>query len=142
MTPDRLIGSEIMGMNLTPYLKNLQNKKITYSIAKRLVNVSIQGNKLDTKIGSDYDELFKYHTSFDQVFLNYGVKPLDKLYFNLIPYSKNEGSVNYDKFIVGEKQDIVKNKNNKFDLYRIGDAVSSRNIHAAIYDALRLLINI
>jgi N-methyl-L-proline demethylase len=142
MTPDRLIGSEIMGMNLTPYLKNLQNKKITYSIAKRLVNVSIQGNKLDTEIGSDYDELFKYHTSFDQVFLNYGVKPLDKLYFNLIPYSKNEGSVNYDKFIVGEKQDIVKNKNNKFDLYRIGDAVSSRNIHAAIYDALRLLINI
>ena len=35
MTPDRLISSEIMGMNLTPYLKNLQNKKITYSIAKR-----------------------------------------------------------------------------------------------------------
>ena len=25
-----------------------------------------------------------------------------------------------------------------FTLFRIGDAVSSRNIHAAIYDALRL----
>ena len=42
MTPDRLISSEIMGMNLTPYIKNLQNKNITYSIAKRLLGVSLE----------------------------------------------------------------------------------------------------
>ena len=32
------------------------------------------------------------------------------------------------------------NKNDKGDyfLYRVGDAVSSRNIHAAIYDSLRI----
>ena len=142
MTPDRLISSEIMGMNLTPYLKNLQNKKITYSIAKRLIDVSIKGNKLNATIGSDYDENFKHHSIYDQIFLNYGVKPLDELYFNLVSFSKNEGEVNYTKFIKGEIQNIIKNKNNKFNLYRIGDAVSSRNIHAAIYDALRLVINL
>ena len=142
MTPDRLISSEIMGMNLTPYLKNLQDKKITYTIAKRLLDVSIKGNKLNALIGSDYDENFKYNSSYDQVFLNYGIKPLDELYFSLIPYSKNNGEVDYNKFINGEEQNIIKNKNNKFNLYRIGDAVSSRNIHAAIYDALRLLINL
>jgi hypothetical protein len=59
-----------------------------------------------------------------------------------VPLSKNEGEVNYDKLIKGEQQNIIKNNNNKFNLYRIGDAVSSRNIHAAIYDALRLLVNI
>ena len=142
MTPDRLISSEIMGMNLTPYLKNLQNKKITYSIAKRLIDVSIKGNKLNAIIGSDYDENFKHSSTYDQIFLNYGVKPLDELYFNLVSFSKNEGEVNYTKFINGESQNIIKNKNNKFNLYRIGDAVSSRNIHAAIYDALRLVINL
>ena len=142
MTPDRLISSEIMGMNLTPYLKNLQNKKITYSIAKRLIDVSIKGNKLNATIGSDYDENFKHNYIYDQIFLNYGVKPLDELYFNLVSFSKNEGEVNYTKFIKGEIQNIIKNKNNKFNLYRIGDAVSSRNIHAAIYDALRLVINL
>jgi len=142
MTPDRLISSEIMGMNLTPYLKNLQNKKITYSIAKRLKDVSIKGNKLNAIIGSDYDENFKHSSTYDQIFLNYGVKPLDDLYFNLVSFSKNEGEVNYTKFIKGEIQNIIKNKNNKFNLYRIGDAVSSRNIHAAIYDALRLVINL
>jgi len=26
----------------------------------------------------------------------------------------------------------------RFELHRIGDAVASRNIHAAVYDALRL----
>ena len=142
MTPDRLISSEIMGMNLTPYLKNLQNKKITYSIAKRLKDVSIKGNKLNAIIGSDYDENFKHSSTYDQIFLNYGVKPLDELYFNLVSFSKNAGEVNYTKFIKGEAQNIIKNKNNKFNLYRIGDAVSSRNIHAAIYDALRLVINL
>ena len=141
MTPDRLISSEIMGMNLTPYLKNLQNKKIKYSIAKRLLDVSIEGNKLNALIGSDYDENFKYNSSYDQVFLNYGIRPLDELYFNLVPLSKNKGEVDYNKFINGEEQDIISD-NNQFNLFRIGDAVSSRNIHAAIYDALRLLINL
>ena len=142
MTPDRLISSEIMGMNLTPYLKNLQDKKITYSIAKRLLDVSIKGNKLNALIGSDYDENFKYNSSYDQVFLNYGIKPLDELYYSLVPFSKNKGEVDYNKFINGDEQDIIKSDNNKFNLFRIGDAVSSRNIHAAIYDALRLVVNL
>ena len=142
MTPDRLISSEIMGMNLTPYLKNLQNKKIKYSIARRLLDVSIKGNKLNALIGSDYDENLKFNSTYDQIIINYGVKPLDELYFNLVPLSRNEGEVNYDKFIKGEEQNIIKNNKNKFNLYRIGDAISSRNIHAAIYDALRITINI
>ncbi len=142
MTPDRLLSSEIMGMNLTPYLKNLQNKNISFLIGKRLLDVSIKGNKLNALIGSDYDELFKYYSTFDQVFVNYGTKPLDNLYFELLPLSKNMGEVNYEKFINGYEQDIIKNKDSKFNVFRIGDAVSSRNIHAAIYDALRLLIKI
>ena len=40
------------------------------------------------------------------------------------------------------EQDIIISDKNKFNLFRIGDAVSSRNIHAAIYDALRLVIKI
>ena len=142
ITPDRLISSEIMGMNLTPYLKKLQNENISFLIGKRLLDVSIKGNKLNALTGSDYDELFKNNSEYDQVFVNYGTKPLDELYFELLPLSKNMGEVNYEKFIKGYKQDIVKNKDSKFNIFRIGDAVSSRNIHAAIYDALRLVIKI
>ena len=38
----------------------------------------------------------------------------------------------------GTAAEIVTNPAGGYLLYRIGDAVSSRNIHAAIYDALRL----
>ena len=32
----------------------------------------------------------------------------------------------------------VNNRGGEFQLFRVGDAVASRNIHAAIYDSLRL----
>ncbi len=38
--------------------------------------------------------------------------------------------------IGGRPQDVVLNPDGRFSLYRIGNAVSARNTHAAIYDAL------
>jgi hypothetical protein len=38
----------------------------------------------------------------------------------------------------GRTQQVVRNADGSFQLFRIGDAVASRNIHAAVYDALRL----
>eukprot|EP00966_Prymnesium_polylepis_P303869 7020045-Prymnesium_polylepis.1 len=35
-------------------------------------------------------------------------------------------------------QRVVHNTSGAFDLFRVGDAVSSRNVHAALYDSLRL----
>jgi N-methyl-L-proline demethylase len=61
------------------------------------------------------------------------------LYFALKPQSSNLGAVDQQELIFGKPQSIVKNKNGKFQLFRIGDAVASRNTHAAIYDALRLV---
>lgn len=65
--------------------------------------------------------------------------PLDDLYFDLRPMSRNEGAVDHAALIDGRQQSIVTNSNGAFQLFRIGDAVSSRNTHAAIYDALRLV---
>lgn len=60
------------------------------------------------------------------------------IYFDLKPHASNGGEVNYDDLIVGKPQNVVRNEDGRFQLFRIGDAVESRNIHAAIYDALRL----
>ena len=38
----------------------------------------------------------------------------------------------------GAPQTLATNPDGRYRLFRIGDAVASRNIHAAIYDALRL----
>ncbi|MBQ0805385.1 NADH:flavin oxidoreductase [Sulfitobacter sp.] len=138
MTPDRSFAPEIMAMNLVPYMRSLQDKDVTFTVTRRLLGVARAGNKLIATIGTDYSDFTKQQ-EYDQVVVNYGTLPLDDLYFALKPLSKNEGAVDYDALIMGEKQTLDWNNDAPFWLYRIGDAVSSRNTHAAIYDALRLV---
>jgi hypothetical protein len=56
--------------------------------------------------------------------------------------SRNGGEVDYRALEEGRAQAVVRHPEAAFTLYRIGDAVASRNIHAAIYDALRLVKDI
>ena len=64
---------------------------------------------------------------------------MDDLYFDLKPLSLNQGVVDYDALIESAPQTVTQNDEGAFQLFRIGDAVSARNTHAAIYDALRLV---
>ena len=54
----------------------------------------------------------------------------------------NRGEVDIKAFIAGRPQTIATNPEGKFQLFRIGDAVASRNIHAAILDSYRLMIGL
>jgi hypothetical protein len=74
----------------------------------------------------------------DWVVADHGTLPLADTYFELKASSSNLGAVDYGALIEGRPQDLVRNPTGSFQLFRIGDAVSSRNIHAAVYDALRL----
>ena len=47
--------------------------------------------------------------------------------------------MDHGALIASQPQNIQRNMNGNFQLFRIGDAVSARNTHAAIYDALRLV---
>ena len=138
MTPDRTFSPEIMAMNLVPYMRSLQDKDVTFTVTRRLLDVRRAGNKLMATIGTDYSN-FSQQQSYDQIVINYGTMPLDDLYFELKPLSKNYGAVDYDALINGRPQTLIRNCNGTFQLFRIGDAVSARNTHAAIYDALRLV---
>ena len=68
--------------------------------------------------------------------------PLDELYFQLKKNSINEGVIDYKSLIKGNFNEITQNPKGNYHLYRVGDAVSSRNIHAAIFDSLRICKNI
>jgi hypothetical protein len=110
-------------------------------VTRRLMDVIRTGNKLTARIGTDYSNHI-YEIDVDQVVVNYGTLPLDDLYFDLKPSSSNLGEVDYDALISGTPQTIKRNNTGAFQLFRIGDAVSARNTHAAIYDALRLVKDI
>lgn len=141
MTPDRTFAPDIMAMNLVPYMRALQDKDVTFTVTRRLLSVTPDGNQLTATIGTDYSD----HTSkaqYDQVVVNYGTLPLDELYFDLKELSSNRGEVDQSALIEGRPQTIASNPDGQFQLFRIGDAVSARNTHAAIYDALRLMKDI
>ncbi|MDE3120408.1 MAG: NADH:flavin oxidoreductase [Paracoccaceae bacterium] len=141
MTPDRVFAPDIMAMNLVPYMRALQDKDVTFTVTRRLKGVAKDGNRLKATIGTDYSG-FTSEKTYDQIVVNYGTLPLADLYFDLKPLSSNGGEVDYDALIAGRPQAVTRNPQGRFKLYRIGDAVSARNTHAAIYDALRLMKDI
>ena len=65
-----------------------------------------------------------------------GTAPLEDLYLALKPASANRGAVDYEA-LVGGGEVFPKTQPGSYTLFRIGDAVASRNIHAAIYDGIR-----
>ncbi len=137
VTPERFFAADIGGLNHVKYAECFAENDVRITINTRLVSVTKKGNRLEANLGTDYGER-TWTREVDQVVVEHGTLPLDDLYFELKPRSKNEGIVDYQKLINGEPQNVATNREGKFQLFRIGDAVASRNIHAAIYDALRL----
>ena len=138
MTPDRTFAPEVMGLNLVPYVTSLQDKNVKMTVAQRLIGVSKDSNRLLADIGSDYGGK-RVQKSYDQIVVNYGTLPNAELYFDLKPLSCNFGEIDHDALIAGRAQRLAHNPDGSFQLFRIGDAVASRNTHASIYDALRLV---
>ncbi|MCW8057285.1 NADH:flavin oxidoreductase [Agrobacterium tumefaciens] len=137
MTPDRAFAPEVMAMNLVPYMRSLQKLDVTFTVTYRLEAAERNGNQLIAHVGSDYGGVTKSRT-VDQIVVNHGTIPLDDLYFDLKPGSKNLGEISYDALLAGTTQTVERNPDGAYRLFRIGDAVAARNTHAAIYDALRL----
>lgn len=124
-------------MNLVPYMRSLQKLDATFTVTFRLESAEKQGNQIIANVGSDYGGVSKQRI-VDQIVVNHGTIPLDELYFELKPLSKNLGETSYDQLLAGEPQSVTRNAEGRFQLFRIGDAVAARNTHAAIYDGLRI----
>ena len=70
--------------------------------------------------------------------VEHGTLPNADLYFDLKEESINLGIIDYKSLIQGKHKETYKNQQGNYFLYRVGDAISSRNIHAAIYDSIRI----
>jgi hypothetical protein len=115
----------------------MADAKVTINL--RAERLERRGNRIAAVFWDEYAkrEVVK---EADQVVVEYGTLPLDDLYFALREGSLNRGEVEFKPFIVGRPQTLVTNLEGRYRLYRIGDAVASRNIHAAVLDAFRLMV--
>jgi NADPH-dependent 2,4-dienoyl-CoA reductase/sulfur reductase-like enzyme len=138
VTPERTLAPDVGGTSYPPYFQAFAEHDVKITINLKLVSVRRDGNRL---VGTFHDEFGKrmIEKSADQIVVEHGTLPLDDLYKELKERSVNRGEVDYKALLSGRPQMLVRNPEGLFRLLRIGDAVASRNIHAAVYDALRLV---
>ena len=137
VTPDRFGAADTGGMNWPIYLRRFHGAGVRITPDSRLTRVERSGNQLLATLRNVYSGKTEERT-VDQVVVEHGTVPADDLYFALKPLSTNAGVIDLERLIAGGEQDKRLNPGGTFRLFRVGDAVSSRDIHAALYDSLRL----
>lgn len=140
VSPERFFAPEMGGMNHVPYMRAFHEHGVRVTINTRLMSVARNGNQLVATLGSDFDPDYREERLVDQVVVEHGTLPIDDLYRELKPLSRNGGAVDYGNLVNGGAIFPQRLAEGQFDLLRIGDAVHARNIHAAIYDGLRYAI--
>lgn len=141
VTPERTVGISVGSMNSPAYLAAFAEHDVEVTLARRLVGVRRAGvgedGRLVATLASDYSDRL-LERPVDHVVVEHGTLPNDELYHALVPASSNLGEVDHAALLGGVPQAVATNPDGDYQLFRIGDAVTSRNIHAAVYDALRL----
>jgi 2,4-dienoyl-CoA reductase-like NADH-dependent reductase (Old Yellow Enzyme family) len=138
VTPERMLAPDIGGTSFPAYVRALNQAEAMITLNLRLERLERRGNRI---VGVFRDEYAKrrIEKEADQIVVEHGTVPMDELYFALKPLSSNLGEVDHAALLGGAPQTVVRNEEGRFRLFRIGDAVASRNIHAAVYDAIRLM---
>lgn len=137
VTPERMLAPLIGGTNHPAYMKAFEQHGVDIILNQNLIKVTRDGNRLTAHLFNEYAETTRTLTA-DKVVVEHGTLPLSDVYEALKPLSSNGGALDHKAFTEITPQTLVRNNAGTFQLFRIGDAVSSRNIHAAIYDGLRL----
>ena len=138
MTPERMVCAQIGGTNYPAYLKAFYEHgvRITPDHWLRRVERDADG-RLRATVYNDFTKTTTTR-SYDRIIVEHGTLPLADTYEALKPTSRNGGETDLEALLAGRPQAIERNPEGEYQLFRIGDAVASRNIHAALYDALRL----
>jgi 2,4-dienoyl-CoA reductase-like NADH-dependent reductase (Old Yellow Enzyme family) len=134
-SPDSLIAQEVSKIERPFYLQRFYEKNVKMLPDNAMVCAEKHENRIRVTLrnrltGSQQERIV------DQLIFENGTLPNDEVFIELRPQSVNDGVTDLDALLSGSPQP-AKDKEG-FALYRIGDAVSSRDIHTAILDASRL----
>lgn len=133
-TPDRLIGRELGGSSYPVYLGNLARAGVVLTPAHALSRVERHGNRLRAHLAHEYGGPDTAR-EVDIVVAECGTEPVPGLFAALKPHAANHGVTDLAATLAHHPQPMLRPG---LRLYRLGDAVASRDIHAALLDALRL----
>ncbi len=116
--------------------KRLYEKDVDVVLDQRLMKVIRNGQSFEVTFSNTLTQAEETYVT-DLVIVEAGTLPMEDLFDDLKPASVNAGVTNLDALVACASQNWRASQG-KFELYRVGDAVTSRDIHTAIYDANRL----
>ncbi|MBL8699289.1 MAG: FAD-dependent oxidoreductase [Alphaproteobacteria bacterium] len=118
------------------YRQRLAKHGARVTVDHALTKVRREGNRL---VATFKHELIgtTLELSAAQVIVERGTIPVDDVFVGLRAASANNGITDNETLLAAKPQ-LASRKPGEFELHRIGDAVTSRGVHSAIYDALRL----
>jgi 2,4-dienoyl-CoA reductase-like NADH-dependent reductase (Old Yellow Enzyme family)/thioredoxin reductase len=142
VTADGTFGQELTYADRVAWKKKFYSLNIPVTYDHRLERIERRGNGLIAVLRNVVTETVIERPAA-QIVVEHGTVPTNDLFDGLRAHSKNGGVTDLDAFIKGHPQPASNEAaNSGFELYRIGDAIASRNVHAAILDALRLCASI
>ncbi len=136
VTPDRLVAQDLAATTGPAYLEMLYDAGVAMTPDHALVRVerAADGAGLAAVLRNIHTR--REHVRIvDHVVFEHGVVPDDNLYVSLRDRSTNGGVLDIAALTAGQPQPT---QSNGYALFRVGDAVASRTIAAAIYEARRL----
>ncbi|TKT74582.1 FAD-dependent oxidoreductase [Aquamicrobium sp. LC103] len=138
VTLDPVLAPEMEYQSRTTYRKQLAELEVPVIQEYKLEKVRKADNALDATFRHQLTgKEMVLRTA--QVVVEHGTVPMTDVFDGLRDMSVNKGVTDQDALLAIRKQPRPAGAEG-FELYRIGDAVTSRSLHAAIYDALRLCI--
>ncbi len=137
VTPERQLLSEVGMINFSAYLRRLYARGVVITPDTSVAEIYREGNTLVAVLRNEFTQEEEERV-VDQVVAEHGTLPNDELYQALRPHSLNDGEIDMRALVDAKDQAIRHNPEAAFQLFRVGDAWTSRNIHAAIYDSTRL----
>ncbi|TPQ15589.1 FAD-dependent oxidoreductase [Streptomyces sporangiiformans] len=137
ITPERTLSPDVGSVTAAGYVHSMAQSGIEVTLLRRLHKVTKGAEGLTVTLGVDGFD-FRQERVFDAVVAEMGTQPVQELYEELVPNSTNLGAVDLGSLLGRGPQAMVRNPGGQFQLFRIGDAVAGRNVHAAMLDAARL----
>ncbi|WMC11631.1 dimethylglycine demethylation protein DgcA [Oceanimonas pelagia] len=137
VTDDIKPGAAIGGTTFPTYYRSLYEREVIMTSDLALHKVYKEGDKLVAVLENEYTGQQEERV-VDQIVVENGLRPDERLYYELKGDAVNKGQIDLEALYDAKPQPALAEHGKGYLLYRLGDCVSQRNTHAAIYDALRL----
>ncbi|MCV7192551.1 NADH:flavin oxidoreductase [Mycolicibacterium brumae] len=141
VTLGRTVAPDVGSSPAAGYFAMLAENDVRMTVLHQLMGIERRDGALAVTLQVE-DSHVSTTRIVDTVVIEHGTAPDTELYESLRAGSRNHGEILVGDLLARRPQSAVHNPDGRYVLYRIGDAVASRNIHAAIFDAYRLCLAI